>query len=73
MAELLTEDEREALRLSGDLANRCARIIGDGPSAAADWAEMAAHLHVIQRTIMSQAAARAYPDQMRLLGGTIPP
>lgn len=68
---LLTEDERTALRLSGELANACHRIIGDGPTAEHDWAEMASHIHVIQHAVMAQAAARAYPDEYRLLGGTL--
>ena len=71
MSDLLTDDEREALRLSGQLANACRKVIGDGPNANHDWAEMAAHIHNIQHALMSQAAARAYPTEFRLLGGSI--
>lgn len=68
---LLTVDEREALELSGRLANVCRRIIGDGSQAEHDWAEMAHRIHAVQHSIMAQAAARAYPSEFRLLGGTI--
>lgn len=69
MADLLTADEHEAMRLSGELANVCRRIIGNGPAAHGDWAEFAGAIHDIQSRIMGQAAARAYPDRYRPLGG----
>lgn len=69
--DYLTVDEREALRLSGQLANLCRRIIGDGPTAEHDWSEMAVRIHSVQHMVMAQAAARAYPDEFRLLGGGV--
>jgi len=71
MSKLLTDTEKEALALSGQLAGLLRKIIGDGPQAANDWAEAAIHIHNIQHTIMSQAAARAYPQEFRLLGQTL--
>ena len=68
----LTADEHRALALSADLAKAVRRIIGDGPAAAGDWAEAAAAVHVVQRMIAGQAAARAYPARYRLLGQVIP-
>lgn len=70
--ELLTADEHYALALSGELASICNKIIGDGPQAAHDWAEMAVHIHGVQHMLMRQAAARAYPDLYRLLGAPTP-
>lgn len=70
---LLTDDEKEAMRLSGQLANLCGRIIGNGPQAENDWAEMAYRIHGVQHMILAQAAARAYPKEYRLLGGTLNP
>lgn len=70
-AELLTEDEHEAMRLSGELANTVGRIIGKGPQAEYDWNEAAQRIHAIQHMILAQAAARAYPDRYRLLGRVI--
>jgi hypothetical protein len=67
----LTDDELHALDLTADLANAVSRIIGGERTGAHDWAEMAAHIHCIQHAIMAQAAARAYPDRFRLLGGTV--
>lgn len=68
---LLTEEELEALRLSGKLAERMRRIIGDGPTASHDWSEIAQCIHALQHAIMAQAAARAYPNEFRLLGGVV--
>lgn len=68
MTELLTDEEHEALRLSGELANLLHRIIGDGPASATDWNEAAIHVHSVQHMVMRQAAARAYPELYRLLG-----
>lgn len=71
MDDLLTEAEREALRLSGQLANAMFAIVGHGPTRDADCAEIAADIHRLQHAIMGQAAARAYPTQLRLLGETL--
>ncbi len=70
--EVLTDDEKEALRLTGDLGNLLRRII-QGPQGMKDWDEAAGHLHVLQRMIGAQAAARAYPGSYRLLGQSLPP
>lgn len=70
---MLTELEHEALALSGQLAGKVHRIIGEGPQAENDWAEMAHHIHVLQRTILSQAAGREYPELYRLLGQSLTP
>ncbi len=70
-SDLLTDDERKALRLSGKLVGLLHGIIGDGMQSANDWAEMAGHIHVIQRAIGAQAAARAYPGEFRLLGKSL--
>lgn len=72
-AGLLTADEHEAIRLLGKVANLLARsIIADGPTRGHDTDEAFFHVHALQRMVGSQAAARAYPDQFRLLGSTIP-
>jgi hypothetical protein len=68
----LTDDEHKAIGLTADLWNLlCASVVGDGPSRAGDLAELCAHIHAIQRTVMAQAAARAHPDRYRLLGSVI--
>lgn len=66
---LLTDEERAALKLSGDLANAVRRLIPDTEQGSHDWNEAAAALHVVQRMIGAQAAARAFPDEFRPLGG----
>ena len=71
MAELLTDDEKLALELLSKASGVIRRVIGNANPAiaGADWAEAAADIHHLQHTIMAQAAARAYPDRFRLLGG----
>lgn len=65
---LLTKEEHEFLKLTGEVASRLRAIIGDGPNAATDWNEVAGSIHTIQHAVMRQAGARAYPDRYRLLG-----
>lgn len=65
---LLTIDEHRAVELLGELWNLSCRIVGNGPSRQADMSEIAQHIHVMQQSILSQAAARAYPELYRLLG-----
>lgn len=73
MADLLTDREREATRKAGELWGDICAIVGDGPTRDADLAEFIHHIHAIQNGIMRQAAARAYPDEFRLLGETLRP
>lgn len=71
MSEMLNDLELKAIGVTTDLIELMSEIIGDGASREGDWAEFASHIHVIQHLIMSQAAARAYPDYLRLLGQTL--
>lgn len=71
--ELLTPTELQAIQHTVALANLIGKIVGDGPSRTGDMNELAHHIHIIQRYIMSQAAARSYPETFRLLGETIKP
>ena len=70
---LLTDVELAAVDLTGQLARLVRQIIGDGPNAAADCTEAAHRIHAVQDLILAQAAARAYPERYRLLGGGDPP
>ena len=71
MADLLTEDEQDVISLAGELWSRLCRAIPDGPTRTADLRELCTHIHAIQHAVMANAAARAYPDTYRLLGGTL--
>lgn len=66
---LMTEDEHKAVALLGDAANAIRKVIGDGNQAEYDWAEAASRIHDLQHMVMAQAAARAYPERYRPLGG----
>ena len=72
-AELLTTDEHEAVRQAGLLHQLISkRIVAHGPSRDGDITELTTAIHIIQRMVMGQAAARAYPGHYRLLGQVIP-
>lgn len=71
-AELLTEAEHRAMDLTVQLVNLMAsEVIADGRGRTGDINEVVQAIHVIQRMVMGQAAARAYPDRYRLLGSEI--
>lgn len=69
--ELLTADEHRAVEMAGELYNLLCTITGRGETREADLNELVHHIHAIQRAVLKQAAARAYPDRYRLLGRTI--
>lgn len=54
---------------AGKLYTDLCAIIPDGPSRDNDLREACAHVHALQHMVMSQAAARAYPELYRELGG----
>ena len=70
--DLLTEDEHRAVEMAGELWNLLCRIVGSGPSRDGDLDEFVHLIHGIQRGVLKQAAARAYPDRYRLLGEALP-
>lgn len=69
--ELLTEKEYEAVRVATKLWNLYKDIVGNGVTRTNDLNEFALHIHAIQQAILTQAAARAYPTEFRLLGEVI--
>lgn len=69
---MLTAQELRVLDLTTEIADLMSTdIIGHEASRNGDLAEMVTHVHGIQRMIMSQAAAREYPERLRLLGGLV--
>ena len=70
----LTVPEHDVIHELGIVYTRIAtEIIGHGPTRDADLAEAAAAVHVLQRMIMANAAARLYPKELRLLGERVHP
>ena len=61
---LLTEAEFEALDTLVLFINQSSKFIKGN-----DWVEFVDKAHQLQSMVMSQAAARAYPDRFRLLKG----
>lgn len=68
---LLTDQERALAKKLGECWNEFCKVVGHDQSRAADLDEIVVHIHALQQAVMSQAAARAYPDELRLLGGTL--
>lgn len=66
----LTDAEHRVMDLTAEVWNTLVReVVGDGPARDGDLAELAHDIHRIQERVLAQAAARAYPDRYRLLGG----
>lgn len=68
---LLTVEERALTFDLGQIWNRLCKVVAVGPSRQGDLAEAVHHIHALQNVVMAQAAARAYPDEFRLLGSTV--
>jgi len=68
--DLLTDNERETVKLVGRVYQNIERMCSDSTTRSSDLVEAAAHCHALQQMVMAQAAARAYPDEFRLLGET---
>lgn len=65
----MTDPEHLAMELTAELTRIVlADVIGHGPTRHADVTEFTQAMHRIQTMILSQAAARLYPDRYRLLG-----
>lgn len=71
--DLLTEAEHRAVQLAGELFKLISTgIVGSARTRQGDIREFSADIHRIQDRVLSQAAARAYPERYRLLGGSRP-
>ena len=69
----LTRDEHSVVHGLGQVFVQLSRIVGDGSSRQADLDELVGHVHALQNAVLAQAAARAYPDAYRLMGGSLRP
>lgn len=67
MKNSLTATERHALELATALWEEMRVIVGTGSSREADLAEIRTLIHGIENMVLSQSAARNYPDLYRLL------
>jgi len=67
--ELLTPAEHALVEKLAEVWNDFNAICGNGPARHGDLTEACAHVHALQQAVLKQAAARAYPDRYRLLGG----
>jgi hypothetical protein len=67
-----TDEEHQALELTARLWRALEAIVSVGRSRTGDLAELAGHVHAIQNAVLAQAAARAFPNLYRPLGGDPP-
>lgn len=68
---MLTPDEHKAMKQTAELWNTLCGIVEYGPSRRDDLRELMAHIHALQRAILSQSAGREYPYDYRLLGSDL--
>jgi hypothetical protein len=71
--ELLTQAEHDLIRDLGLCMVAFTCIAGAERTRDADLTEFCSIIHAAQNTVMSQAAARAYPHEYRLVGGICEP
>jgi hypothetical protein len=65
--KLLTQEEHHAVDLCAQLAQSFIKILGNNQDSD-DYKEAEFSIHALQNMVLSQAAARAYPDLYRQLG-----
>lgn len=68
---LLSVMERDVITKLGDIWGDLCKITDHGPTREPDLNELVIHIHALQQAVLSQAAARAYPDEFRRLGSTL--
>lgn len=72
--DLLTSAEKELVERLGSLAIEFSRIATHGCRESSqvpydrDLDDAVIHIHALQNIVLSQAAARAYPEMFRLFG-----
>ena len=67
----MTAEEHEAMDAIGRAHAAICKVIRQGGDEAvenADINEAVLHVHALQQMVLSNAAARTYPDRYRLLG-----
>jgi len=69
--DLLTIEEQSLVRALGDIWGDFCQVVDRGPTRDADLQEIVHHIHALQHKVLAQAAARAYPNNYRLLGKTL--
>jgi hypothetical protein len=69
---MLTDAEREAVRLVGQLYTHIRdKVCGNGPTRDDDLAEIRRSIHDIQYRVEAQSAARDHAGELRLMGEII--
>jgi hypothetical protein len=66
--DLLTNEELALVEDLGRIVERFGRVIGQGHARDSDVGDAMFHILALQRMVLAQAAARAYPMDFRLMG-----
>ena len=66
--ELLTDEEHKCMALLSDVHALLLSICGNRDTRHGDMREIVSYVHQLQRVVLAQAGARAYPDRYRALG-----
>ena len=69
--DLLTPQEHELISSLGNCWKQFKAVMEANGDYKFDHEEVIHHIHVLQRYVMSNAAARAYPDEYRPIGGSL--
>jgi hypothetical protein len=70
--EVLTDAERKAVRLAGELYTFIRdEVCGHGPTRDDDLLEVRISVHHVQNWVKAQSAGRALPGELRLMGEVI--
>ena len=72
MSDLLTADEHDAVEALGAAWDAVVKVINAGGNPDTyDSHELVGHVHALQNAVLANAAARAYPNTYRSLGGSL--
>lgn len=70
-SELLTDDEQQLIHDIGKCWGLFKKVMAANGTYPHDHEEIIHHIHVLQRYVMSNAAARGYPGKYRPIGGSL--
>lgn len=68
---MLTAKEHALVEKLGSLMEDFRAILNGDATGSNDMFEVMLHVHGLQNMVLSQCAAREYPTEYRLMGGTV--
>lgn len=71
MMDTLTDLERELVTDIGKCYSKFLKVMEANGDYLLDRDEIIHHIHILQRYVLSNAAARAYPGEYRAIGSSL--